>query len=70
VVGVDKKRVVPAPAKPIIDSLVEKFKEVDPEFERPMMPTESAEIMVRTIGRFGMGDSGKFVGHRGDRRWV
>jgi hypothetical protein len=56
--------------KSIFGDITKTMQKVEPDFKGQIMPVESVEAMLKVVGGLTMEQSGDFVGHRGDKRWV
>jgi hypothetical protein len=61
---------VPEEVKPLFDEMATTIRKFEPSFTGPIMPEESVEAMLKVIEGLTMEQSGLFLGHRGDKRWV
>lgn len=48
----------------------EKFRKYEPNFKGPLKPEESVALQLKVIDKITMKDSGEFLSHWGNKRWV
>lgn len=46
------------------------FQKSNPSFEGPLSPEDSVSMMLETVGKLTVKDTGKFLSHHGDKEWV
>ena len=53
------------------DTLIRAFKAGDPHWNGiPLLPRESADLVLDVIDRATPEESGRFISHHGDKRWL
>ena len=53
------------------DTMLERFKAGDPDWSGvPLLPRESADLVLGVIDRATPEESGRFVSQYGDKRWL
>ncbi|KAH9924656.1 NAD(P)-binding protein [Epithele typhae] len=56
---------------PFIAKMVEEFKRVSPQWDgKPISPETSVKMMREVLAKTGPPDTGAFVSHFGDKRWL
>jgi hypothetical protein len=60
----------PEEVKGMYAAMLESFRKLDPKYEGPILPKQSVEDMVETIGKVTIEQSGEFLSHVGDKNWL
>ena len=51
-------------------SMVAEFKRSYPDFERPLTPEESVQMVLAVVDKATVADSGAFISHKGNKEWL
>ncbi|KAG2138714.1 uncharacterized protein EDB93DRAFT_714406 [Suillus bovinus] len=51
-------------------AMVERFKNVYPDFTGPIMPETSVRMQLEVINRMTIDDTGAFISHKGNKEWL
>ncbi|KAA1472251.1 NAD(P)-binding protein [Dentipellis sp. KUC8613] len=53
-----------------MQKMVTKFKKVAPNWQRPLTPDESVEMMLKVFDDLTLESSGAFLSHKGNKEWL
>lgn len=48
----------------------QQFRAYEPNFKGPISPEESVKMQLKVIYGLTLADSGKFLSHHGNKRWL
>ena len=51
-------------------SMTEMFKGYAPDFKGPITPEESVNAQLKVIKEVGINETGNFISHHGNRKWL
>ncbi|EPS40351.1 hypothetical protein H072_5837 [Dactylellina haptotyla CBS 200.50] len=52
------------------EALTQMFRKTKPDFEGPISPETSAVMMLETLKKLSVEDTGKFLSHHGNKEWL